>query len=189
MNTFLKIALALSIVPLMAACGGGGGSDNGQSESQQDKYAGTHSYCDGDHTRYRVTLTGTGNNNYSTTSTQITYQNANCTGNVIATYSEPVASTLAFQRNAIATVRVPGLASSLSIDQYKVNIPSMTATLSGSGVVGRCVNYPAGRFCYDLNISAEQVDLGFYKTSAGFYALSLENGTYTNEEGSLFVKE
>jgi hypothetical protein len=190
MINFSKTTLALSLVFLIAACGGGGGSN--QSESQQgsqDKYAGTHSYCDGDHTRYRVTLTGTGNNNYKATSSEITYQNSNCTGTVLATYSGPDAGNLTFIETAIATVRAQGLASSLSIDKYKLNIPQTTATLTGPAVVGNCFNYPAGRICYDLSIAAEQVDLGLYKTNAGFYVLNLENGTYLNEEGSVYVKE
>jgi hypothetical protein len=190
MNNFSKTTLALSLVCLIAACGGGG--DSSQSESQQasqNKYAGAHSYCDGDHTRYRVTLTGTGNNNYKATASEITYQNSNCTGSVLATYSEPDAGNLTFIETATATVSAIGLASSLSIDKYKLNIPQTTATLTGPAVVGNCFNYPTGQICYDLNIAAEQVNLGLYKTIAGFYLLLLENGTYLNEEGSVYVKE
>lgn len=185
MINFFKTTLSLSFVGLLAACGGG------TQQESQDKYAGTHSYCDGDHTRYRLTLTGTGNNNYKVTHSEITYQNSNCTGSVLATYSEPDASNLTFIETAIATVRAPGLASSLSIDKYKLNIPQTTATLTGPAVVGNCFNYPGrnGRICYDLNVDAEQVDLGAYKTSAGFYLLLLEDGTYLDEEGAVFVKE
>lgn len=136
-----------------------------------------------------MTLTGTGNNNYKATSSEITYQNSNCTGTVLATYSEPDAGTFTFNETTIAPVRVPGQASNLSIDKYKLNIPQSRATLTGPAVVGNCFNYPAGRICYDLNIDAEQVDLGFYKTNAGFYVMNLENGIYLNEEGSVFVKE
>ncbi len=190
MNLFFKLALVIPFVSLIAACGGGGSSS--ESESQQESkgiYDGTHSYCDGDHTRYRLALTGTGNNNYSASVSEITYQNSNCTGSILATYSEPVASDLTFVQTATATVRAPGLASSLNIDKYKLNIPQTTATLTGPNVDGNCVNYPTGQFCYELNVAAEQVDLGVYKTSGGFYLLFLENGTYVNDEGSLFVKE
>jgi hypothetical protein len=193
MINFSKTTLALSFVGLLAACGGGNQSES-QQESQ-DKYAGTHSYCDGDHTRYRVTLTGTGNNNYKATSSEITYQNSNCTGTVLATYSEPLESTLTFIETATAPVSAPGLAPNLSIDKYKLNIPQQTATLIGPNVTRRsnnssCFPVPPDRnFCYGLALESEEVDLGAYKTSAGFYLLLLENGTYLNEEGSVFVKE
>lgn len=187
MVNFCKTTLTLSFVCLIAACGGGNQSESQQ--ASQDKYAGTHSYCDGDHTRHRLTLTGTGNNNYRATSSEITYQNSDCTGSVLATYSEPDAGNMTFIETATTTVRAQGLASSLSIDKYKLNIPQTTPTLTGPAVVGNCFNYPVGRICYDLNIAAEQVDLGLYKTSAGFYVLLLENGTYLNEEGYVFVKE
>lgn len=187
MVNFCKTTLTLSFVCLIAACGGGNQSESQQ--ASQDKYAGTHSYCDGDHTRTRLTLTGTGNNNYRATSSEITYQNSDCTGSVIATYSEPDSGNLTFIETAIATVRAQGLASSLSIDKYRLSLPQQTATLTGSNLVGNCFNYPAGRICYDLNIPTVQVDVGLYKTNAGFYVLNLENGTYLNEEGSVYVKE
>lgn len=207
MNSTLKTALALSLVAVLTACGGGdvtSGSDTGGAggnggtggantpPTTANKYEGTHSYCDDDHTRYRVTLTSTGNNNYRAKFSDITYQNSNCTGSVLATYSEPLESTLTFIETATANVSAQGLASSLSIDKYKFNVPQQIATLTGPNVVGDCVNYPGpdGKFCYEqLNIAAEQVDWGLYKTSAGFYLLNLVNGTYDNEERSVYVKE
>jgi hypothetical protein len=188
MINFSKTTLALSLVGLIAACGGGGSKSESQ-QGNQDKYAGTHSYCDGNHIRSRVTLTGTGNNNYKATSSEITYQNSNCTGSVLATYSVPDAGNLTFIETAIGTVRAQGLASSLSIDKYKLNIPQTTATLTGPNVVINCVYYPAGHICHYLDLAAVQVDLGLYKTSAGFYLLLLENGTYNDEEGYVHVKE
>jgi hypothetical protein len=184
MKLFIKTTLVLSFAAVLTACGGGG--DGGSSSTATGKYAGTHSYCDGDHTRYRLVLTETVNGNYSVLDSEVTYQNSNCTGNVLATYSATVPSIATFVETSVAPIRVPDLASSLSLDKYKLNVPQSTATLTGSGVTGNCVNYPGGRFCYDLSSDAYQVDLGLYLTSAGFYGLILEDGVYA---GDLYVKE
>ena len=181
MKSILKTTLALSFVAVLAACGGGGSSSTGAG-----KYAGAHSYCDGDHTRFRLVLTETANGNYSLLDSEVTYQNANCTGNVLATYSASVPSILTFVETSVAPIRVPGLASSLSIDKYKMNAPRATGTLTGPGVAGNCVTYPGGRFCYELNSDALQLDLGLYPAPAGFYTLVLEDGVYV---GDLYAKE
>ena len=187
MKSFQKSTLILSFLFALTACGGGGG-DTGTATT--GKYSGTYSYCDGDHTRYKVVFTDTGNENYKSLTSEITYQNANCTGTVLATYSETVPSTLTFQESSIATVNVPNLGSSLKIDKYKINIPKFTATLSGPGVVnGNCVKYPNGQFCYTLDSDAEQLDVGFYSSSNGVYPLVLENGVYTNTDGDVLIKE
>ena len=190
MKSFLRATSTLLFISVMAGCGGGGGeSSEGSNATTKDKYSGTHSYCDGDHTRYKVTFNATGKGNYSISETEATYQNSNCTGNILATYSESAPSTLSFIATGLTPVNAPGLASSLIVDKYKLNIPQKTATLTGSGVNGSCVNYPQGRFCYDLTITAEQIDIGFYSTAAGFYPLLLENGTYQSDSENLYVKE
>lgn len=190
MINFFKTTLALPLVFLIAACGGG------TQQESQDKYAGTYSYCDNDHTRYRATLTGTGKNNYSMSYSEIIYQNADCTGSVLATYSEPDASTWTFIETATAPVSAPGLASSLSIDKYKLNIPQQTARLTGTNLTLRgdgltCFPVTTNRvpFCYRLDVEEESVDIGVYLGSTGYSLLILENGTYENKEGSVFVKE
>ncbi len=193
MKSTLKTKFAISLVALLTACGGGGGGGGGGGDpatATVGKYAGTHSYCDRDHTRFRLTLTGTEGENYNLTRTMISYQNANCTGDVLGTYSVSSPSTLTFVETAIATVSVPNLASSLSIDKYKLKTGPTTGTLVGPGVDGPCVNITSNQqICFEMTMDAQELDLGFYLTTGGFYLMELENGIYGTEQESLLVKE
>lgn len=187
MNSPLKTTFAMALVALLTACGGGGGGGD-PATATVGKYAGTHSYCDRDHTRFRLTLTGTEGENYNLTRTVISYQNADCTGDILGTYSVSFPSTLTFVETAIATVRGPRLASSLSIDKYKIKTPQTTGMLVGPGVDGPCVNIARNqKICFEMEANPQELDLGFYLTTGGFYAMELENGTYQAE--ALMVKE
>lgn len=172
---------------MLAACGGGGGGGDAGSNATTAKYVGTYSYCDGDHTKYTATLTDAGNGNLNAVPLEITYQNSNCTGGVLATYSESAPTTMTFTGNSIVSVRAPGFPSSTSLDKFRAAIPSMQATLTGPGVTGNCVNYPGGRFCYDLNVVSETVDIGFQQSGNGYHAFILENGIY--EYNDFYVKQ
>lgn len=186
MILFFRTSLLLWLAGILTACGGGG---DGSNTTDAFKYAGTHSYCDNDHTRYRVALTATGNGNYNAVDTDIIYQNSNCTGNVLATYSGPITNTLTFVETAIATVQTTGLAPSLSIDKYRVNTPNTPGSLTGPSVDGSCVNLVGRRICYSLDGGAQQLDVGLYQTNAGFYIMNLENGVYVDRDAGLFLKE
>lgn len=187
MKSIFKHTLLASAICILTACGGGGGG--GGSVPTVNKYTGTHSYCDGDHTRYRNIISDLGNGNLSVSPLEITYQNSNCTGAILATYSESIPSTMTFIDNSNATVRLPGLPSSLNIDKFKATVPNTKASLIGTGVVGNCVNYPGGRFCYDLEVLSKNVDVGFYMINSGFYGMILENGVYVGYANEFYTRE
>jgi hypothetical protein len=179
MKKIIKILFATASITLTIGCGGGGGGISDTSESlSNSKYVGSYYYCDGDHISFSVTLTDAGNGNLNATPLEVTYQNSNCTGNILATYSESRPTAMIYTGNSIVSVNAPGFPSSTSLDKFRASIPSMQAILVGPGVVGNCVNYPGGRFCYNLSVVAENLDIGFQQSDNGFHAFLLENGIY-----------
>lgn len=190
MQNLLKHALSATAVAMLVACGGGGdGDDITPSNPIAIKYVGTYNHCDGDHTKYTMTLTDGGNGKLNAIPTEVTYQNSNCTGSILATatYSESKPTIMTFTGDAIVTTSAPGFPSSTNLDTFSAATPSSQINLTGPGVRGNCVYYPPGRFCYDLNVASEIVNIGFQKTDNGFHAFTLDNGIYHYD--NFFVKQ
>ena len=179
----LKTLTLAGIASALVACGGGGGSDETNAPTQDSsplsKYFGTYSVCDRDHTEATVTFKDEGNEQFSFITTEVTYQNANCTGTVLGTYKWSAPGIATYESTGIATVRGGGLPSSLQIDKFRSSAPAMQNTLTGPGVVGNCVKYSTGRsVCYELNQPAKTLLGGLYKSGTQIYEMVLENGAY-----------
>lgn len=203
MKNAFKHVLAASAVVLVTACGGGGddggvggsvdvvGGGGGQGASEPvtsaSKYVGTYVSCDGDHTKYINTISDLGNGRLRFIPVEITYQNSNCTGRILATYSESQPTTASFLGSSTVAVSGPGFPSRVSMDRFSAEIPNMRASLAGPGVDGNCVNYPGGRFCYELNVVSERVEVGFQVSGNGFNAFLFEDGVY--EYNDFYTKE
>lgn len=174
--------LSLSVV--LAACGGGGGDEGGNGNSTPagplEKYVGSYSYCDQDHTKYSLSLTNAGNQDLYGSIEEVTYQNSNCSGDVLGTYKWKSPATISYISTGVATVNAAGLPASLSIDKVKMTLTTQ-ATLTGPGVTGNCLKYPGGNVCYDLSINSASNDGGLYISGSKLYELSLENGVYVLE--------
>lgn len=179
----IRTLLALSLTVALAACGGGDDSTPSNNSPSTtlgalEKYTGMYSYCDGDHTRYNLAVTDAGDGQLNAAPSEITYQNANCTGSILATYTEPSPSKITYLSTGVVTVNGDGLPSSLSVDKVTLSFPTMQASLTGPGVSGSCVNYPGGDYCMNLSITAQTFNGALYLSGSSLYTLELENGTY-----------
>lgn len=179
MNNKFKLALAIVSVSFLAACGGGGSSGSSTAVNPLQKYEGTYYVCDSSgHTKKTVTVTSTGSNSVTASQVQQIYQNINCSGPVVGTYSESGSITASYTSQTTANFpRVTIMPASDTVDSVNFSAPAMTMQLVGSGVSGSCVAYTGGRTCYDtFSAPAQVVNGAFYLRGNYFVTLSLQNG-------------
>ena len=166
MNYVMKSALIIGIAATLLACGGGTSSDTPPAVTNRwAANAGTYSGCNG-YWKYTIVFSAVGTNQATITTQSNVYDGNSCTGSIIATLTYPTPVTFTYQSTA------PGLVSGLgpspqilTIDKVQVNIPAMTGTLTGTGVVGNCVYYAGGSSCDSLSVPAQIVDGGLYLTA------------------------
>ena len=185
MKKLFNLTLAASAAALVTACGGGGGSGSGDNSTpvvvnSMSKYIGEYSYCDQDHTRTSIALTDAGGQSLNIAYSEVTYQNANCSGTILANYNWNNPGRVTYISTDVATVSAPGLPSSLSVDKVGLSVNTQ-ATLSGPGASGNCVTYPRGNFCYDLIVQGQTNEGAFYLTGNTFYELLRSNGIYYSD--------
>lgn len=185
MRAILKYSLSVTAVAMLMACGGGGDSDGGSTNNTEElqtgalaKYIGSYSYCDQDNTRYSLVLNSTGNNTLNIEPTEVTYQNSDCSGNVLGTYSWTTPATATLASTSVATVSGGGLPGSLTIDKIQVAVNNARIRLVGPAVTGNCVKFSNGNICYNQLQTNTTIQGGFYLSNGKLYELELENGTY-----------
>lgn len=184
MRKLVKYFLCSSAVLVLMACGGGddandAGSDAGSIEATAlGKYIGSWSYCDQDHTRYSLIINGSGVDALNTAPTEVTYQNANCTGIVLGTYTWSMPARITISSTSIATVSGAGLPRSLAIDKIQVAVNNATMRLVGPGVNGNCIALSNSSLCYNPIPTNSVIQGGFYFSEGRLYELELDNGTY-----------
>ncbi|WP_350295164.1 hypothetical protein [Limnohabitans sp. Rim8] len=188
MKNTIKLILATASVALLAACGGGGGSQStGTENNPLSKYAGTFSGCDGYHKRTTTIFSTVGSTQLTMSVQMDVYENASCTGASLGTLRMPASILATFLSSSAATVT--GITSSsqlLTIDKINVTAPASTSTLTGSGVIGRCVYYTNGNLCFDTLInSATDANAGFYLSGNTIYTLTVNGGTYKADDTAL----
>ena len=177
----LKFTFVAASVALLTACGGGGDAVDSAVGSTVDnplaKYVGTYYACDGN-TKEILTAAASGSNSLKVNVVETTYQNDNCSGAVVGTYSLPEPYTIAYQDKTTANFpAVTILPSADSVDRGALSIPAMTAQLTGSGVSGSCVTYANGNICYDsLSLGAVSTTGALYLKDGYLVTLVLENG-------------
>lgn len=181
MNNKLAVIFVAALILLLSACsGGGGGGDAPAATKLLAKYAGTYYVCDG-HSMEAVTATAVGADSLNLSYEEKIYQNANCAGGVVGTYSLPSPITFTYVSNTTATFPpVTVLPFSDTVDNGTITSPAMTAQLSGTGVSGSCVTYTGGNFCYNnLTNNALSETGAIYLKDNYLVTLSLKNGVLT----------
>ena len=186
MNYVTKLALIIGAATTLVACGGGGSSDAPPvATNRWAANAGTYTVCNG-YWRYAVVFSAAGSNQATITTHSEIYDGNSCTGSIIATLTYPTPVTFTYQ--STASVPVSGLGPSpqtLTIDKVQVNIPAMTGTLTGPGVVGNCVYYAGGSSCDSLTVAAQIVDGGLYLTANTLMELNSTASGYATATGTL----
>jgi hypothetical protein len=188
MKTILKYTLAATSLALVAACGGGGGGTGSTADNPLQKYEGTYYVCDANE-KTTLQMVPTGSNGLNVTMSAEVYSADNCGGSVIGSYRWNSPALLTYTGATTANLPpVTVLPYADTLDKVTLNISSMTATLTGSGVSGSCVNYSystgsgtrTGNHCYDLVMNATSSNGALYKSSNGQYVVQFElnNGTY-----------
>jgi len=182
MRETLKYVLSTVALATLVACGGGGGDDTAANDPSTagplDKYLGTFSYCDQVNTRYSVDITSADGSAVNITSTEVTYENANCSGAALGTKVWNGAARLTYLSTSVGTVDGPGLPSSLTIDKVQITASNISQTLTGPGVTGNCVRHSSGTICYDIGVINLNEQGAFYLSGSQLYQMYLENGVY-----------
>lgn len=189
MNKTIKYTLATSAVALLVACGGGGGGGEGGGDVANNplaKYVGVYYSCE-DNEKTTLTLNLTDSGSLSIALAEDVYSGDNCSGNIVGSYRwlTPARATYKGQ----TTVTMPPitlLPFSDKVDEVRASTAGITTELTGSGVVGNCVQYSystasgstEGESCFELNYPSENVDIALYLTADGQYLVqfSRENG-------------
>ena len=110
--------------------------------------------------------------------TEVTYQNDNCTGNVLGTYTWSAPAKLTLTSTGVATVRGGGLPASLTVDKVQLTATNVRIVVSGAAATGNCINYPNGQVCYEQLPSNATTPGAFYLSGGKLYEMLLENGVY-----------
>lgn len=143
---------------LLAGCGGGGGCGatvalgNAASSlcSKPDeinplkKYEGTFYYCE-TNKRATIQLTPTGSQSINLSVTAEIFNQPNCSGNIVGTYSFDKPILVTFTGKLTASLPEYTIFPTTDmVDLVSINRPAMTPTLSagnGGSVNGNCINY------------------------------------------------
>jgi hypothetical protein len=180
MDNKFKLALVIVSVTFLAACGGGGSSSGGSTAGNPlQKYEGTYSICDvGGHSKQTVTVTANGSNSVNMASVEQIYQNTNCSGAIVGTYSLPSPITATYQSQTTASFpQVTIMPRSDIVESVTISAPAMTAILVGSGVSGSCVTYATGNQCFNnLSMAAQAFTAAFYLRGNYFVTFDRQNG-------------
>ena len=185
----LNAVAACTVAVVFAGCGGGGDSSGGASaDNPLRKYEGTYYHCD-DHDKVSVTVVAAGSNSVTLSYTEQIYQNANCTGSIVGTYTLPQAITASFQSQTTANLPpVTVLPSAGTVDKITVSAPNMTAQLTGTGVKGSCVYFSSGNTCFDsLDLPAQTTTGALHLSGNYLVVFTLSNGVL--ESDSIYSKD
>lgn len=166
------IGLALGFVATLAGCGGGDGGSGPVGPDPLVKYVGTFTACD-DHEKATFVLASVGVGVLSNTSRFDVFENKDCTGGLLGTRTYSAPETVTY----VESVPVSG-APYGSVDKIQMSAPQRTASLTGPGVSGQCVNYPGGQLCYDEGATppAKTETGGIALAGNQLYVFELVNG-------------
>ena len=183
MKLVVRYCVAAASVALLVGCGGGGGDEApagqpGGPAHPLQKYVGTYSQCDQDHTRYSLVFTEIGNGTFGVMPTEVTYQNADCSGTVLGSYGWTAPARVTHLAAGTVTVSGGVLPPSLTIDTIRIAALNVVPTLSGPAVTNNCIAYPTGQLCYQMTPLNQTTDGGFYLDGPVLYGLQRENGSY-----------
>jgi hypothetical protein len=187
-NQSIKLVSSICVALLLTACGGGGSGTSMTAENPLKKYAGTFYACDRNQ-KVTMELSEPSLQGLNMTLRSEVFSAENCSGNVIATYAFNSAAHLNYE--GTTTANLPPFTlfpASDVIDKIALVGGTVTASLTGTGVKGSCVDYAytsngmtsAGNICYDLNIGAANTKGALYLSSNGQNLIQFEllNGLY-----------
>mgnify|MGYP006949115618 CR=1 FL=1 len=157
-------------------------------ENPLKKYEGTFYACDGNQ-KATMELSAPSLQGLNITLRSEVFSAENCSGNVIATYAFNSAAHLNYEGTTTADLPPFTLfPASDVIDKIALVGGTVTASLTGTGVKGSCVDYAyinngvtsAGNICFDLNIIAANTKGALYLSSNGQNLIQFEllNGLY-----------
>jgi hypothetical protein len=183
----MKLFSCIYVALLLTACGGGGGTSNA-TENPLKKYEGTFYACDGNQ-KETIEFSAPSLQGLNMTLRSEVFSAQNCSGNVIATYAFNSAAHLNYEGTTIANLAPFTLfPTSDVIDKIALVGGTVTASLTGTGVKGSCVDYAyinngvtsSGNICFDLNIGAANTKGALYLSSNGQNLIQFEllNGLY-----------
>lgn len=183
------IALSAAIALTLTACGGGGGtSASGATPvaatplTQLASYIGNWTSACYDHAMDSAAISRTPGTNDSISIAFKTdyYVNANCTGNILGTYSESAGPTAVYAATVDASVVLAqgAAASSIKVDKINATKPAGAALVTGTGVV-RTVTNGQVQWCIDFGGGRTTCinDQGAYAASSQTGGLYLQGNT------------
>lgn len=203
MNNIIKIGFIL-LAMMLSSCGGGGSDcgskgilfgaatcaiNNDSSSNPLKKYEGTYYICE-QNLRKTINATAVGSKGLNLIISEDVYSSATCSGTVVGSYRMNAPILVTFTDYTIANLpAVTVLPFADRIEKVNLNTSSITASLTGSGVTGSCVNYSyanggtniTSSICYDLSTNATDLNGALYLSSDNqyFLQLSLHNGVYS----------
>lgn len=185
----LKYAFATILPTIITACGGGGGGTPNTADNPLKKYEGTYYVCD-DHEKTILQVSPTNSAGLNVTLSAEFYSNTSCSGNIIGLYKWDSPALLTYTGGtSINLPKFTAFPPADSVDKIDLNISAMSASLTGSGVKGACVNYSnidggittSGKHCYDLQINATSSSGALYLSNDSQYLIQFSS----NKDGYL----
>lgn len=193
MKNIIQYALTTSAVALLAACGGGGGDTT---NNVLKKYEGAYYHCE-DNEKTALTLTAIGSDSLNVTLATDVYSADNCSGNVIGSYRWNTPAVVQYQRKTTATMpAITVLPYSDTVDEVTLSFANVTAQLTGSGVVGQCVNYAystqngtrSGQSCFELTFPSTLQTGALYLTADNQYLVQFSRTNGVLEAEGMYSK-
>ena len=141
-----KLVIGLAITATLVACGGGGESDSssGSSVSVKNplkKYEGTWYVCD-EHQKITYSISTTGTDGLNLDYSEEFYSEPNCSGQLWASYKWNAPQQITYKDTTSATLpRAKVFPFSATVDGVTILTTPSVATLTGSSLMGNCMNF------------------------------------------------
>ena len=125
------------------------------------------------------------------------YSADNCSGRVIGSYRWNTPAVITYQRKTTATMPpITLLPFSDVVDEVNFSVSNITAQLTGSGVIGNCVNYSydtqngsvTGNSCFDLTFSNTFETGAIYLTSDNQYLVQFSRSNGVLDVDGIFSR-
>lgn len=154
MKTKILLAVTLSSIGILTACGGGSGSGDTNTNQALEKYIGTWYSCDNDGERSHLSIAGAKNGGIDIKIESNYYSNDNCTGTIVAnlTYTWVMNATSIGTVEAGVSLPPNGTTTVATLDKVKTTISAGIINVTGSGVT-RQKNDGQWQYCFERNTS------------------------------------
>ncbi|KQP23523.1 hypothetical protein ASF43_06660 [Pseudorhodoferax sp. Leaf267] len=172
--------MATGALAMLAACGGGGGDDDefepigppAGPAGMLDKYVGSYSACDLNHTRFNLVVTSEVNRLHGFKRENVTYENADCTGSVLGTHAWSAPAQLEYLSASDVLVRSTELPGNLRVDKARILMSNVRFKVEGPAVANDCITYPKGTICYDTKTINGDGEIALYLSGSTLYVMA-----------------